>query len=225
MAEEKNIIEALLEIKEAVGYVGKDGYNEQQKFNFRGIDAVVSAVAGPMIRAGVVVSPKVLAIQTDAVVYGSRATAGFRTIVTVDYCFSTGAGQEVHAVVCGEAIDSGDKSTAKAFSVAFRTALLQALTLPTDEPDPDSYTYEDTRKEQGPTIHEKVAKALGEYTDLLPQDKKAVVESIIGEYTRFGDIPEEDMHRVMDNMEEAVQRVRARKVQEAQKAESESHEG
>ena len=39
-------------------------------------------------------------------------------------------------------MDSGDKATAKAMSVAFRTALLQALALPTDEPDPDSQSYE-----------------------------------------------------------------------------------
>jgi hypothetical protein len=39
-------------------------------------------------------------------------------------------------------MDSGDKATAKAMSVAYRTALLQVLCLPTDEPDPDSHTYE-----------------------------------------------------------------------------------
>lgn len=39
-------------------------------------------------------------------------------------------------------MDSGDKATAKAMSVAFRTALLQALCLPTDEIDPDAESYE-----------------------------------------------------------------------------------
>jgi hypothetical protein len=39
-------------------------------------------------------------------------------------------------------MDSGDKATAKAMSVAMRTALLQALCLPTDEPDPDATSYE-----------------------------------------------------------------------------------
>jgi hypothetical protein len=36
----------------------------------------------------------------------------------------------------------GDKAAPKAMSVAFRTALLQALALPTDEPDPDSQSFE-----------------------------------------------------------------------------------
>ena len=39
-------------------------------------------------------------------------------------------------------MDGGDKATAKAMSVAFRIALLQALALPTSEPDPDSTSYE-----------------------------------------------------------------------------------
>jgi len=39
-------------------------------------------------------------------------------------------------------MDSGDKATAKAMSVAFRTALLQSLSLPTDEVDPDATSYE-----------------------------------------------------------------------------------
>ena len=50
-------------------------------------------------------------------------------------------GSTLTATVAAEAWDTGDKATPKAMSVAFRTALLQALALPTDEPDPDSHTY------------------------------------------------------------------------------------
>ena len=51
-------------------------------------------------------------------------------------------GSSVTATVAAEAWDAGDKATPKAMSVAMRTALLQALALPTDEPDPDSHTHE-----------------------------------------------------------------------------------
>ena len=63
-------------------------------------------------------------------------------IVTVDYVFYGPAGDQITARVLGEAFDSGDKAGAKAMSVAFRTALLQALSLPTDESDPDHASYE-----------------------------------------------------------------------------------
>jgi hypothetical protein len=53
-------------------------------------------------------------------------------------------------------MDSGDKAAAKAHSIALRTFLLQVLALPTDEPDPDSFTYEASRDFAG----EAEAKAL-----------------------------------------------------------------
>jgi hypothetical protein len=51
-------------------------------------------------------------------------------------------GEPISGIVAAEAFDSGDKATAKAMSVAMRTFLLQLLCLPTDEPDPDSFSYE-----------------------------------------------------------------------------------
>jgi hypothetical protein len=56
--------------------------------------------------------------------------------------------------VLGEAMDSGDKAVAKAMSVAFRIALLQALALPTDEPDPDSYSYERSEAKPHATLEQ-----------------------------------------------------------------------
>ena len=62
--------------------------------------------------------------------------------VKVTYTFIGANGDAIKATVVGEAMDSGDKATAKAMSVAFRTALLQSLALPTDEVDPDASSYE-----------------------------------------------------------------------------------
>ena len=62
--------------------------------------------------------------------------------VTVNYSVFGDEGDPIHGMVAAEAFDSGDKATAKAMSVAYRTFLLQLLCLPTDEPDPDTYSYE-----------------------------------------------------------------------------------
>jgi hypothetical protein len=62
--------------------------------------------------------------------------------VTVRYRFVGPGGDALETVVAAEAMDAGDKATSKAMSVAFRTALLQALALPTDDKDPDQDTYE-----------------------------------------------------------------------------------
>lgn len=129
-------------------HVAKRDVNQHQRFYFRGIDAVVNAV-GPILRKhAVIVLPQVreCTYETVATTTGKPSTA---CRVLVDYSFVSGVdGSSVTATVAAEAWDAGDKATPKAMSVAMRTALLQALALPTDEPDPDSHTYERAAKGQ-----------------------------------------------------------------------------
>lgn len=134
--------EALSAVMKQVGTVKKTDHNEQSDYNFRGIDAVTSAVYPALVDHGVIVVPKVTDYQYGTVVVGQKRTEMGHVRVTVRYTFTGPEGDCIDAEVPGEAFDSGDKATAKAMSVAFRTALLQALCLPTDEADPDSHTYE-----------------------------------------------------------------------------------
>jgi hypothetical protein len=135
------IYAALAAVMEDVRAVRKGDRNTQQNYSFRGIDAVVNAV-GPALRThGVAVMPLVQNVDYD-VVQTSNGKPQTACRVLVDYVFHGPDGDSLTARVIGEAWDSGDKAAPKAMSVAFRTALLQALALPTDEPDPDSQTYE-----------------------------------------------------------------------------------
>ena len=141
MTEKMKIIEALSKVMEDVRSVRKVERNEQQKFLFRGIDAVMNAVGPALRKHGVVIVPEVL----EHSIAGSQTSTG-KTInvcrVKVQYTFYGPDGDSITATVPGESMDSGDKATAKAMSVAYRTCLLQALTLPTDEADPDQDVYE-----------------------------------------------------------------------------------
>lgn len=135
-----DIYTALAAVMADCDHVAKRDKNEHQRFMFRGIDAVVNAV-GPVLRKhGVIVTPNVEHVSYDTVQTstGKPATA-CRVLAT--YSFHAGDGSSIDTRVAAEAWDSGDKAAPKAMSVAFRTALLQALALPTDEPDPDSQTY------------------------------------------------------------------------------------
>jgi len=135
------IFTALAAVMKDCTAVAKRDRNEHQRFLFRGIDAVVNAV-GPILRKhGVIVAPNVEHVSYDLVQTstGKPATA-CRVLVT--YSFYAGDGSSIDTRVAAEAWDNGDKAAPKAMSVAFRTALLQALALPTDEPDPDTHTYE-----------------------------------------------------------------------------------
>lgn len=134
--------QALAAVMADVQAVGKTGRNAQQGYDFRGIDAVVNAVGPALRRHGVLVLPRLRSYRHDTVEVGGKRTPMGHVLVEVEYLFTGPAGDSLPVVAPGEAMDSGDKATAKAMSVAFRIALLQALALPTHEPDPDASTYE-----------------------------------------------------------------------------------
>lgn len=136
------IAQSLVEVMKSVGAIAKKDKNTSQGFNFRGIDSVVNAVAPALQQWGVIVVPHVEDYQYESVEIGKNRTVMGHVKVKVTYTFIGSAGDAIGATVVGEAMDSGDKATAKAMSVAFRTALLQALCLPTDDIDPDAQSYE-----------------------------------------------------------------------------------
>ena len=134
------LVEKLTQISNDAGFVAKTGKNASQGFNFRGIDAVVNALAVGMRSSRVVVYPTVLDYQYEQIAVGQNKALVGHVRLEVRYTFTDGI-DSISAVVAGEAMDSGDKATAKAMSVAFRTALLQVFFLPTDEKDPDEDSF------------------------------------------------------------------------------------
>lgn len=142
----------MIEVNRRVTAVGKTSFNEQQRYNFRGIDAVVDALHPVMAEVGVFVVPEVLdSSYRDAMTTGGKPTR--EVTVKVKYTFYAEDGSSISAVVSGESLDQSDKGTAKAFSVALRIALLQTFTLPTTEPDPDaSYHTRDGNREMGEAV-------------------------------------------------------------------------
>ena len=146
------IHERLLAVMNDVQAVGKNDRNNQQGFNFRGIDAVINAVGPAFRRHGVMVLPVVMSSEYSQVEVGKNRTPMGHVRLDVEFTFVTTNGSQVHTVVPAEAMDSGDKATAKAMSVALRTALLQVLALPTDEPDPDASSYERAAAGADPSV-------------------------------------------------------------------------
>ena len=136
------IYEALAAVMVDVKAVGKTDRNNQQGFNFRGIDGTLNAVGPALRKHGVVVVPEVLSIERGDVLVGQKQTRMGHVLVKVRYRWYGPEGGFIDSVTIGEAMDSGDKAASKAMSVAFRTAMLQTLALPTDEPDPDEDVYE-----------------------------------------------------------------------------------
>lgn len=131
--------------------IGKQQRNQQQGWMFRGIDMIMNYVSPLFVKHGVFMVPQVL----DSIREERQTKNGGNMIYTklrVKYGFyATSDGSCIEAVVDGEGMDSGDKSTNKAMAVAMKYALFQVLCIPTEEMalperlvDPDETTPEET---------------------------------------------------------------------------------
>lgn len=133
--------QAVLAVMNEVQAVGKTGRNTSQGFNFRGIDAVMNAVGPAFRKHGAFVVPTILSNTTEILPTKSGGSLNV-TRLNVEFAIYGSEGAPIVGSVYAESMDAGDKSGAKSMSVALRTFLLQVLCLPTDEPDPDSQSYE-----------------------------------------------------------------------------------
>lgn len=179
----RTIFERLHAVMVEVPAVQKKDRNEHQRFNFRGIDAVVNAVGPALRNHGVVMLPEVQSCEYTVEQFGSNRTSMGHVQVLVKYTFIGLSGDSVSVISAGEATDSGDKATAKAMSVALRTALLQTLCLPTDEPDPDHYTYERSEVQEVVEPKKAAPKAAAKKTPAKPSAVYARFTLAIAEST------------------------------------------
>lgn len=143
-AELPSVHQAFAAVMADVSAVGKDGQFRSQtaNYNFRGIDGVMNAVGPALRKHGVVIVPTVLEATYREVEVGAKRTLSRECTVKVRYTVIGPRGDSFAGEVYGEALDSSDKGTAKATSVAYRIFLLQSLTIPTHEPDPDEFRPE-----------------------------------------------------------------------------------
>lgn len=119
--------------------IGKDSKNQQQGFNFRGIDAVMNHLHPLFTKHGVIILPEVLDDKSEERKTKSGGNLIYR-ILRIAFNFTASDGSSARCVVMGEGMDSGDKAATKAMAVALKYALTQMLLLPYDEVDPDKTT-------------------------------------------------------------------------------------
>ncbi|MCM1533015.1 MAG: ERF family protein [Ruminococcus flavefaciens] len=133
------IFAAIHGIMEEIGAIGKDKRNTQQNFNYRGVDDVMNALSPALIHNNVFVVPEVLEQHREERQTKSGGNLIY-SIIKVKYTFySSVDGSSISATVIGEGMDSSDKGSNKAMSVAFKYACFQVFCIPTEEMvDPDS---------------------------------------------------------------------------------------
>lgn len=143
--ETPKIYGAILGVMTDIGAIGKDSQNEKHKFWYRGIDAVMNALQPALIKHNIFVVPDVLE-QTREERTSSSGGNLIYSVIKMQYSFIAADGSRVCATVIGEGMDSGDKASNKAMSVAFKYACFQVFCIPTEEmKDPDVDTPEPSR--------------------------------------------------------------------------------
>lgn len=136
------ITKSLCAITAEIGSIGKTKKNQQQGYSFRGIDDLMNSLHPLFAKYGVIVVPEVLESTREERVT-AKGGALVSAILRVKYHFTAIDGSEVCATVVGEGMDTADKASNKALSVAYKYACFQVFCIPTDEvaaSDPDNYT-------------------------------------------------------------------------------------
>lgn len=113
--------------------ISKDRKNQQQGFQFRGIDQVYNALAPALVRHGLLILPRIVdRTVTERVT--QKGALLFYVVVKAEFDFVGIDDGSIHTVTTyGEAMDSGDKATNKAMSIAYKYAAFQTFCIPTEE--------------------------------------------------------------------------------------------
>jgi hypothetical protein len=134
---------AWLRVRREIRAIGKgELYNQSgTRFNFRGVDTVVNVFGPVTLKHGInIMSSKVEAS------YGEKSTKSGGKMrecsVLVTWTIMGPMGDTLTLQTMGEALDTADKSTTKAQSVALRTLLLGFGLTPTHDKDPDADRHE-----------------------------------------------------------------------------------
>ena len=131
------IYERIAKIMADVPAIGKEGQNKAQGFKFRSIDQVYDALHGLLAKHKVFFTPHVESQDRQILDRINRDTGKVigKTVLTCLsvryelYC-ADDASSIIVGPIPGEAMDAGDKASAKAMSLALKYMLLQVFCIP-----------------------------------------------------------------------------------------------
>lgn len=124
--------------------ISKDRRNEQQNYKFRGIDDVYNALSSALVDAGLVIIPRFAnrhvverITAKGSVLFYTSMEGHFRIFHVGGSCVEVGP-------FYGEAMDSGDKSSNKAMSAAYKYMAMEVFCIPTEgDNDADGTTHDE----------------------------------------------------------------------------------
>jgi hypothetical protein len=122
--------------------VPKSMTNPEEGYDYRSIDALMNRLSPILAGRKLCILPRVLErTATDRAAQSNEVLISVSLKVAFDLVSSEDGSR--HSIeVYGEALDRGDKATAKAFTAAYKTAMLQTFCVPvvgTEDPDASAF--------------------------------------------------------------------------------------
>lgn len=183
-----NIYQAITAAMADVEPIAKGRRNQQQGFNFRGIDEIMKELQPVLKRHGLFVVPKVVDVIRQEKPTKNNGMLLY-SIVTMEYTMYAQDGSSITGSTVGEGMDSGDKASNKAMAVALKYFLLQTFCIPTeDAKDPDAESHTVAQSIQGKDIahFNSVANALLDYLEAGVFEHPGNVEKVIADKNLAG---------------------------------------
>jgi hypothetical protein len=127
-----HIFQAILQVKHqlAIKGVGKNQKNSQQGYSFRGIDDIMNAMAAPLVKASIIVVPRIQSREQTVFTTekGQRLTS---VSLDTEFLFVSAVdGSSINARIQSEASDYADKATNKAISFGLKYAFISVFNIP-----------------------------------------------------------------------------------------------
>jgi hypothetical protein len=168
MTDKLGVYAAIVSVMKEIGEHGiaKSRNNVKQGYKFRGIDDVYNELNGILSKNSLIMLPKVTS-REQVERQSSSGGSLFFTNLAVEFtlvCALDGSSAVISTV--GEAMDSGDKSSNKALSAAYKYAAMMVFCIPTEgDNDADTTTHEVAPKAQSREPYEKISKGIREIVD------------------------------------------------------------
>jgi hypothetical protein len=159
------IFKAITDAMQDIGPITKAKRNQAQGYNFRGIDDVYNELQPILAKHGIFTTSEIMSEKTEDRTT-SKGSALIYRILRIKWRFNAADGSSVCTETIGEGMDSGDKASNKAMSVAHKYALMQVFAIPTEDAKDPEHDSHDVKPKAQPAPKEsprvKIGKEIGE---------------------------------------------------------------
>ena len=139
----KNLSKKLVEVMKDCGHVAKNGSNDFHKYKYATAADVLSIVNDSLTKHGVMSAVESNLIEIREVRTAKGNSENLATVKTFVTLTDSDSGEQIKIKGLGSGQDAGDKSVAKAQTMAIKYAFLLSFAISTgDDPEADTHTDE-----------------------------------------------------------------------------------